>query len=819
VAGFSELFEARRDALRDFWVVYEAQQEAMQEAALVVARAHPVFGPMMQAMTAEQMAQQNAESRENLRLACVEGDWKRYEASLQAQGAMYAQLRIPFASFYDLMRIVDHVLVPALIAAYGKEPDRLAAVLRTSRELFDRAMTVIAERYIETKEEDESISTTLHSIGDGVIATDAQGLIVRMNPVAEGLTGWNIVDARGRPFTEVFNIVNETSGEPAVNPVARVLREGVVVGLANHTALIAKDGSSRPIADSAAPIRGSRGELTGVVLVFRDMTRERAAERAIHDANAFLDSIVENLPDMVFVKDAEDLRFVRFNKAGEALLGVPRADLIGKNDYDFFPKDQADFFVTKDRAVLAGKRLIDIPEEPIETKQGKRWLHTKKIPILGETGEPRYLLGISEDITERKSMLDQIQRLNEELEQRVVERTAALHSSEEQLRQSQKMDAIGRLAGGIAHDFNNLLSVILSYGELMAAELPRADAKHEELREIQRAAKRAAELTRQLLAFSRQQVLAPRVTDLNQVLTGMDKMLARLIGEHIELRTLTTEGLGMVMVDPGQIEQVVMNLVVNARDAMPTGGALTLETANIELDAGYAADHPGVAAGPHVMLAVTDNGVGMSKETRARIFEPFFTTKEMGKGTGLGLSTVHGIVTQSGGHLWVYSEEAKGTSFKIYFPRAEAQLRKSYGALRIVPPRGQESILLVEDEEQVRVLAQKVLTRQGYEVHAQASPASAIAFVERHGQKIDLLLTDVVMPKMSGRELAEKLAVMRPEMKVLFMSGYTDDTIVHHGALDSGIAFLQKPITPDVLARKVREVLDQDPKRIRAKGG
>jgi two-component system cell cycle sensor histidine kinase/response regulator CckA len=209
----------------------------------------------------------------------------------------------------------------------------------------------------------------------------------------------------------------------------------------------------------------------------------------------------------------------------------------------------------------------------------------------------------------------------------------------------------------------------------------------------------------------------------------------------------------------------------------------------------------------------------MSKETRARIFEPFFTTKEMGKGTGLGLSTVHGIVTQSGGHLWVYSEEAKGTSFKIYFPRAQAELRKSQGVLRVVPPRGQESILLVEDEEQVRVLAQKVLTRQGYEVHAQASPASAIAFVERHGQKIDLLLTDVVMPKMSGRELAEKLAVLRPEMKVLFMSGYTDDTIVHHGALDSGIAFLQKPITPDVLARKVREVLDQDQKRIRAKGG
>ncbi len=547
----------------------------------------------------------------------------------------------------------------------------------------------------------------------------------------------------------------------------------------------------------------------GVAIMTESYTAASVDER-LRDANAFLDSIVENLPDMIFVKDARELRFERFNKAGEHLLGVPRSDLLGKNDYDFFPPDQAEFFQRKDRQVLAERSLVDIAEEPIETKLGQRWLHTKKIPILDDDGNPKWLLGISEDITERKAMMDRVRDLNAELETRVAERTA-------ELRQSQKMDAVGRLAGGIAHDFNNLLSVILSYGELMAAEIPETDELYTELAEIRRAAQRAADLTRQLLAFSRQQVLAPKVTDLNQILVGMDGMLARLIGEHIEVRTIPTADISMILVDPNQIEQIIMNLVVNARDAMPKGGALVLETANVEFDQAYADTHEGVSPGQHVMIAVTDTGEGMDNATRARIFEPFFTTKETGKGTGLGLSTVFGIVKQSGGHIFVYSEIGKGTTFKIYFPRAQHVPKRSGSIAVSTPPHGSETILLVEDEAHVRELARTVLERQGYNVLAADGPTEALEIVART-PTIDLMLTDVVMPKMNGRELADKLRPIRPKMRVLYMSGYTDDAIFHFDVLAVGVAFIQKPITPNALARKVREVLDA-PTEARARGG
>jgi len=385
---------------------------------------------------------------------------------------------------------------------------------------------------------------------------------------------------------------------------------------------------------------------------------------------------------------------------------------------------------------------------------------------------------------------------------------AALRKSEEQLRQAQKMEAIGRLSGSVAHDFNNLLSVILSYSDLLLSDLKPIDPLRSDIESIRKAGEKAADLTRQLLAFSRQQVLAPRVVDLNSVLIDSEKMLRRLLGEDIEIVAHYARTLARVKVDPSQIDQVLLNLVINARDAMPNGGKLTIETKEVELDDSYTSEHFGVASGQHVMLAVSDTGVGMDQETQARIFEPFFTTKDIGKGTGLGLSTVFGIVKQSGGHIWVYSEPGGGSTFKIYFPATEAEDNELPEPIELATLNGTVTILLVEDQDEVRRVAHAILRRYGYHVIEARNAGEALLSCERHPRTIHLLLTDVVMPQLSGRELAERLATMRPTMKVLYMSGYTENVIVHHGILDSGIAYLQKPIVPELLARRVREVLD-----------
>jgi PAS domain S-box-containing protein len=379
---------------------------------------------------------------------------------------------------------------------------------------------------------------------------------------------------------------------------------------------------------------------------------------------------------------------------------------------------------------------------------------------------------------------------------------------EEQLRQAQKMEAVGMLAGGVAHDFNNLLTIITGYSQLILKTLSPSDPNRHSAEQIVKAGERAATLTQQLLAFSRRQVLQPKVVDLNKLVTSLSSMLRRLIGEDIDLRLEMRPELGQVNADPGQLEQVLMNLVVNARDAMPKGGTLTIETANVTLDESYVSRHITVKPGQYTLLAVSDNGFGMDEATQARLFEPFFTTKGSGRGTGLGLSTVFGIVKQSGGSVDVYSVPGRGTSVKIYLPRINHPVTADSETLSKAVARGSETILVVEDDEMVRNLVRETLQREGYKVLDAADSVEARRASEKHKTAIHLLITDVVMPKVSGRDLAVELCRRRPEMKVLYMSGYTDSAIVNSGILQREVAFLQKPFTPALLAERVREVLE-----------
>ena len=435
------------------------------------------------------------------------------------------------------------------------------------------------------------------------------------------------------------------------------------------------------------------------------------------------------------------------------------------------------------------------------------------LTALRRVPEPAYApedLQLLQDLAAYASLAISNGQLLENARRELAERKraeAALGMVEDQLRQAQKMDAVGKLAGGVAHDFNNLLSVILSYSALLVDQFEPLDARAADLHEIQRAAERAAALTHQLLAFSRQQVASPRLVDVNALVRGLHRMLQTLTGENLDLNLLLDAELGHVKADPGHIEQVLMNLVVNARDAMESGGTLTIETANVELSEDYAAQHLGVVPGPHVMFAVSDTGIGMDRATQARIFEPFFTTKAVGKGTGLGLSTTFGIVKQNAGSIWVYSELGRGSTFKVYLPRcfeAERPVQRS-----VVPTHltGSETILLVEDEQQVRTVARAILEGQGYRVLEAADGQSALSLSAQHEGDIHLLLTDVVMPGLGGPDLAARLLGQRPQLRVLYASGYTEGAIVHHGILDGGPELLQKPFTPESLLRKVREAL------------
>jgi signal transduction histidine kinase/CheY-like chemotaxis protein len=563
--------------------------------------------------------------------------------------------------------------------------------------------------------------------------------------------------------------------------------------------------------------------------------------------------LFESAPGLFLVLAVDPPRFTILGASDRYLRATMRTrqELVGRGLFEAFPDNPED--ANADGVANLGASLARVVErrEPdampiqkydIALPDGtftERFWSPVNTPVLGGEGELRYIIHRVEDVTEFVRMRGGIEQreLTMELRERAkkleletfqhtqeVERSnwqlrklqqqteKALKRTEEQLRQAQKLEAIGRLAGGVAHDFNNLLTVILSYCALTRADLPEEHPLLANLDEIEQAGRRAAELTHQLLAFSRRQVVELQVLDLGESLSGMEKMLKRILGEDVELTIRLQPGLGRIRADRGQIEQIVMNLVVNARDALPLGGKLTLQTADVHLDEAYAREHLGVTPGPHVMLAVSDNGVGMPPEIQSRIFEPFFTTKEHGKGTGLGLSIVFGVVKQCGGHIWLYSEVGHGTTFKLYFPRVDAAAESLAPNAHPAPvgAGGGETILLAEDQEQVRAVTASILRRAGYRVLDATGPLDALRVCDEHEGPIHLLLSDVIMPKMNGRELADRVRERHPGVKLLFMSGYTDDVILRHGVIDTMVSFIEKPLTPTRLLQKVRAVLDAD---------
>ena len=510
-------------------------------------------------------------------------------------------------------------------------------------------------------------------------------------------------------------------------------------------------------------------------------TRHERAERALREANEHLAAVIQSSPLAIYTLDPTGI-VLTWNRAAEALYGWQAKEIIGR-PLPTIAEDPDDHGRLRDR-VLRGEALRGV-EVTRRRKDGTLVnISLSVAPLHDAGGQVTGMLSLAADITEMRQL-------------------------EVQYRQAQKMGAVGRLAGGIAHDFNNLLTAIIGTTALVLEDLGLESRARLDIQEIEKAAKRAAGLTRQLLIFSRQQVLEPRALDLNALVGNLEKMLRRLIGEDIELVTKPAAALGAVRADPGQLEQAIVNLVVNARDAMPKGGRLTIETADVELDRSYVTRHVPTQPGPYVLLAISDTGVGMDGATKARLFEPFFTTKEPGRGTGLGLATVYGIVKQSGGYIWAYSELGHGTTFKIYLPRVPQTAETPESTTSPpTPARGSETLLVVEDQEEVRNLTKRVLEARGYTVLGAGNGFEALLIVDRHPTQIHLMITDVVMPGMNGRELAQRACARRSDLKVLYVSGYTGEAVLQHRLLEPGVAFLQKPFTPDVLARKTREVLD-----------
>jgi two-component system, cell cycle sensor histidine kinase and response regulator CckA len=625
----------------------------------------------------------------------------------------------------------------------------------------------------ELSETNQVLKALVDASPAAIVCVDRDGNTTVWNPAAERMSGWTEKEVLGRPFPmisaerrEIYNDLLSAAlrGENQWN------HEGVA---------LKKDGSTpRDVIVSTAPLRDAAGEVRGAMHILLDITDRKAVEAQLHLQAAALESTANS----VVISDKSG-RILWANPAFTTLTGYSVEEVTGQTlEILASGKQPAAFFETLRKTISDGQ--VWHGEIINRRKDGTLYSEEQSVtPVRNEKGEIIHFVTIQQDVTDRKSL-------------------------EEQLQKASKMESVGRLAGGVAHDFNNLLSVIIGYSEVLLGN-PALDAlSQKQIEEIKKAGDRATGLTRQLLAFSRQQVLEPKILDLNSIVVETEKMLRRLIGEDIEFQTKLAPAMGSVKVDPGQIEQILMNLAVNARDAMPHGGKLILETSEAELDEQYARHNAACVPGRYVVLTVRDTGSGMDEETKAHIFEPFFTTKERGKGTGLGLATVYGIVKQSGGYVWVDSEPERGTAFKIYLPRVEQRVLKAHaGDLPAEVSIGSESVLVVEDEESVRTLICSILEQNGYTVLEADSPARAFEIARQH-QVIHLVLTDVVMPGMSGPKMVKKIEEMRPGLKVLFMSGYAGGFGAAQGMLEGGASLLQKPFSKHALLQRVRETLE-----------
>ena len=710
--------------------------------------------------------------------------WRRHYLARTAGGRVTAL----FSALYALYYVAHAIAVlgfPPYLTGY---PVFLGAVVTILPFGVVTGMILLASQALTAateslRDSEERYRTLMEASPDGIIASDLSGTILMCNRRAAEIHGYgNAGDLIGGLARMLIAPADRQRVDAAI--LSRVAAGGSVDV---ECQILLRDGAERSAQVTAAPLRTGDGAIAGSVAIVHDITERKEADRALRQAREFSASVIDAIPGVFFVLDRQG-KYVRWNRNLETLLDLPPEQIAQRDALaTFYPEDRQRVVDGIDAAFATGSAEVEARGFVGRSQELRHFYFTGRRMELDGVA---YLVGFGIDITKRKQA------------------EAARARLESQLLQSQKLESVGRLAGGVAHDFNNYLTVINGYCDLLLSRLAPDDPDRAGLVDARRAGERAATLTRQLLAFGRQQILSPSPVSLNQIVSSMETMLRCLVPENIDLATVLAPGLGAAMADTGQIEQVLMNLVTNARDAMPNGGTIRIETANVDLDSATGERHRDIAPGAYVTLAVTDTGVGMDERTRALIFEPFFTTKELGKGTGLGLAMVYGIVKQSGGAIAVRSEPGAGSAFTVYFPRVDAPAAQLPPTPVVERPRsGQGTVLLVEDQASVRGLIKRVLLSSGYHVMEAGSGPQALALPDSQVRSIDLLITDVVMPGMSGSELAKGLTARRKGLRVLFISGYAPNEAMRESIIDPGVAFLQKPFSPAQIIATVDEIL------------